>query len=227
MTLHATPPRRFAPLLLPLLLLALACDKQPAAKAPAAKAPEARPAKRESVARPTPVQTQPLPSQPPSVMDQILWRQHSYTATLDDGQRRTFQLKDGSGRLPGPEPGQQWAMFLHEVSYGDLDSDGRQDAAVGLSWHLEVPQPKGPPRRTRSHALILFYNGAQEGRPTLAAQHQQVGHAVQWLDITEDVELSAGILTRPDAKFNAVEELTMQWQGGDLRITARSKSYSD
>lgn len=214
-------------LMIACLLPLWACERAPAPQAPTSPAPAPTQAQATPAPRAAPVPTTPLPAAPPVSMDDIPWRQHSYTATLDDGRTRTFQLKDGAGRLPGPQEGQWWAMFLHEVSYGDLDNDGRQDAAVGLSWHLEVPQAKGPPKRTRSHALILFYNQMEGDRPSLAAQHQQPGHAIQWLDITGDIQLSAGVLTRPDAKFNAVEELTLAWEGGQIKVLARHKSYSD
>ncbi len=176
---------------------------------------------------PTPtVLTTPQTTSTPKLEDHP-WRSHIHKLNVE-GTPRTFTLKDGKASLPGPGPHQTWALYMHEISYGDLTEDGQQDAALGLSLHLRTDLPGKAPKHEKSQIITRLYTGSnKDGKPHLATTWSQAGSALSWVDINEDVELTLGIVTRPDAKYNAVEEVVMVWEKDALKVIRRQKSYSD
>jgi hypothetical protein len=198
---------------LPLALLLLL----PACQRPEPPAPAPSPA-------PAPIQAQPLPADAVD-LTRHPWGERRYTIDLD-GRPLDLQLSARRARHDGPTPDTALHVHLDEITYGDLDGDGQQDAVLGLSAQILRQQEGGPPRLERAWVHIDLYTW-RGGAPALTARHTEAGAAISWLDITDEATLNVGVLTRPEEKFNAVDELTLRLDGARFTLTDRHKSYSD
>jgi hypothetical protein len=199
---------------LALLLLLLPACQRPEPPAPAPTPPPT----------PAPIQAQPLAA-PAVDLTRHPWADRRYTIDLD-GQPLDLQLTARRAQHDGPTPGATLHVHLDEITYGDLDGDGQQDAVLGLSAQILRQQEHGPPRLERAWVHIDLYTW-RGGAPALTARHTEPGAAISWLDITDEATLNVGVLTRPEEKFNAVDELTLRLDDARFTLTDRHKSYSD